>query len=422
MLRRMKLLRVNNIEFHSFSILMSGIQVSSQNVSRTGITPRQTEQLYDKMSIVKRQMIFELFNQLTADKLMNHMVSSKVAVPDQWLVQCLDTWRYVPFSWPNIHFQRLPEVSKQEDLFKDCMKVLEVLSLPICYSVCRYENLRKSGGQVLSIEAPIDCLSEFVRVHKMQGDNGNHFHELRIKWKDAGLSENLFRQMAMIIFKFRQHGAVPFLLLHSLVDNKALWICFRDYAVVLNDAWLKGILQIVESSDERIHPNTQLKTCQFVDWPILEHSDDIDIPKVMCQNLKCYKGNEQMVDEAIRSKFQNHKGPREKLCAAYVKRNMGNIWHDKYEPMLANERDEIIKEQGIEGDKEKEQKIQNSLLDKYEDLASVHEEEFALKWKEENCMVKMKRCSKCKRVYYCSADCQKVDWSKHKLVCPLLTQ
>jgi hypothetical protein len=28
-----------------------------------------------------------------------------------------------------------------------------------------------------------------------------------------------------------------------------------------------------------------------------------------------------------------------------------------------------------------------------------------------------KKCSRCKKVHYCSAHCQNVDWKKHKLVC-----
>ena len=31
--------------------------------------------------------------------------------------------------------------------------------------------------------------------------------------------------------------------------------------------------------------------------------------------------------------------------------------------------------------------------------------------------VKLKCCSKCKLAYYCSADCQRADWKKHKIVC-----
>ena len=27
------------------------------------------------------------------------------------------------------------------------------------------------------------------------------------------------------------------------------------------------------------------------------------------------------------------------------------------------------------------------------------------------------RCSKCKKVYYCSKECQKSDWKTHKLSC-----
>lgn len=400
---------------------MANIQVSNRNVSSTGITPRQTEQLYEKMSIVKRQMLFEQYNQLTENKMINHFVTTKFSVPSQWFIQTLDTWRYFPFTWSSLHFQRIPEISKEEDLFRNCMQVLEVLSLPICYATCRYENLRKSGGQVISVEAPISCLTEFVNVHKCNGENGNYFHELRVTWKNAGLSEALFRQMALMIFKFRQHGAVPFIILHSAIDKKSLWICFRDYQMIVNDSLLKSIIQIVESNDERVHPETPLKTCTFIDWPIIEHSNEVDIPRYLCQNLKCLKGNNQMVDDAIRSKFSNHVGPKDKLCAAFIKRRMGDIWHDKYEPLLVEERDKILKEEGKENDKSRLLEIQNQLLDKYEKLASVHEDELKNEWETDNYNVKMKRCSGCKKVYYCSASCQKTDWSTHKLICSLLS-
>ena len=394
-----------------------GISVSAQNVSRTGINSRQTEQLYEKMTIPKRQMVYELFQELSKDQLSQHITSSKPAVPPQWYIQCLDSWRYVAFEWPSIHFQCLPEQKNQEDLFTLCMSVLEHLSLPICYLTNRYEFLRKSGGQVISVHIPIFCLSEFVRVHKLQGDNGSHFHNLRALWKENNIAESLFRQMALMIFKFRQHGAVPFILIHSSLDKHSLWICFRDYSLIIGDLWLKGLLQIVESDNERVPPNTPLKTCQFVDWPILEHSGDVDPPQYLCQSKRCLKGNDQMVHDSIRSKFKDHKGPREKRCAAFVKKQMGNIWHEKYEPLFVEERAAVIKEKGVEGDKEKENEIQNMLLEKYEELASANEGEFEKQWRDENYAVKMRRCSGCKQVYYCSSECQKEDWKNHKIIC-----
>jgi len=31
----------------------------------------------------------------------------------------------------------------------------------------------------------------------------------------------------------------------------------------------------------------------------------------------------------------------------------------------------------------------------------------------------LKRCSRCHRVYYCSTECQRSDWSQHKVICLL---
>jgi len=35
-------------------------------------------------------------------------------------------------------------------------------------------------------------------------------------------------------------------------------------------------------------------------------------------------------------------------------------------------------------------------------------------------MVARSSCSGCGREHYCGSDCQKLDWKKHKLMCPIL--
>ena len=398
-----------------------GIRIAEQAASRTGITDRQTEQLYDKMSLARRQMVFELFQQV-AGGLAPHLVSSKPAVPSQWQLRTLDSGRFFPFQWCSIHFQCLPEQESKEKLHALCMSVLEVLALPICAHTCRYEFLRQSGGQVVSIAAPLHCLEEFVRVHKLEGDTGDHFHQLRALWKKEKVKEDLFRQMALTIFKFRQHGTVPVIVLHSSVDNKSLWICFRDFEAISNDQWLRGILQINESDNQRFHPDTPLRSTVLVSWPTKEHSAEVDRPQFLCQNPKCLKGDDRLVPESAAVPFLTHEGPREKRMAAFVKRMMGTIWHEKYEDLLATERDQILVAEGAEGDRERTQQVQRDLLDKYEEMASSHESELASQWRLDNCTTKMRRCSACKKVNYCSSDCQKADRTHHKITCGLLLQ
>jgi len=36
------------------------------------------------------------------------------------------------------------------------------------------------------------------------------------------------------------------------------------------------------------------------------------------------------------------------------------------------------------------------------------------------CGVKLNACSGCHMIHYCSAECQKLHWKAHKIVCPLI--
>merc|ERR1719282_546210 len=117
--------------------------------------------------------------------------------------------------------------------------------------VSRYENLREAGGQVISVAAPLACLEEFVRVHRREGDTGDHFLHLRVMWREAGVSEELFRQVALVLFRLRQHGTVPFVVLHSVPDKQCLWVGFRDADALWQDPWLQSVLRISEGGEER---------------------------------------------------------------------------------------------------------------------------------------------------------------------------
>ncbi len=70
-------------------------------------------------------------------------------------------------------------------------------------------------------------------------------------------------------------------------------------------------------------------------------------------------------DAVVMKNFEAHKGPRDKNLDQLVRRKMGQVWSQKYQPLLDKEIEEMAKEK--QGQDEAEIiKAQNEIIDKWD--------------------------------------------------------
>eukprot|EP01091_Cochliopodium_minus_P007108 TRINITY_DN1703_c0_g1_i2.p1 TRINITY_DN1703_c0_g1~~TRINITY_DN1703_c0_g1_i2.p1 ORF type:complete len:315 (-),score=87.11 TRINITY_DN1703_c0_g1_i2:59-1003(-) len=311
------------------------------------------------------------------------------------------------------------------------MKILDRFSIGLNLSLGRYECTGKAN--VISLTVPTPLLIKFIEVQKLQDDierndkkkseeksdkddkgdrdeddkgdkddkegvivNKETSLELKKKQSEIkkeiikceGMDDDQFRHFALSLFQIRAEEDPPLVLVHSQYDHGLVMLWFRDFT------------SLKESFHFKILPNVK-----HVYWPNYSHLASTNPPVYFCEKSDCNKwgGFVKENKDGILDTFVEHAGQLEKDMNTEVKRKMIEIWQKDYASLL----DKYVEEN--KGTPEEAVTFYENLLKERE--PKLKEEVY------NQTISKMSRCSRCKKVRYCSVGCQKSDWERHKHIC-----
>lgn len=318
-------------------------------------------------------------------------------------------------------FDAVPARDSETELFALAVHILQKVHAALCIISNRYE---KVGTEIhsVAVDVPYACLREYVTTRHIQThldanawralrreDNPeNDFEEqyqsaenrLRQLWKNNGAYE-LYRDFMVTMMDIRgQRGyqEPPFALVHSMKDDKNAIVFFRDFELF---SQFQGLLTDVE----------------FLEWSILDHSPELSTPKLFCENPLCSVSSGISEDEQIMKSFASHCDPESREIDALVKQRMVKLWKEKYEPMVIRKTAEECAHQRIDkADIITIRQIQARVASSFEKEARKEEEAVKKQIQQERTKP-LAKCSRCKLVSYCSSQCQKVDYGRHKMIC-----
>lgn len=399
--------------------------------------------------------------------------------PERWQIKTIDTGRFVKFRWRPIIYTIIPPLQTNEALYAAAMSVLETAAFPLCILASRYERVA-NFIQVVSVDAPYACLHRLIEGQRIQNqldkeitELNEHFaqlkfvlerekqkenefektgpqeentlsvninaemKELEVKekemlnlmretetatrqfWELNDVNVELFKRVSLSLLNIRDQGNTepPFILLHSIPDKKHMVVCFRDIDLHTPD-FSHRIMTLATPK--------QQSTYDFVWWPIFEHSHDLDKPLILCENPECEKSSGFSQNPVLLRTFEKHQGPRDKYLNSLFKKWMQELWETKYRPLIDSaleqlqnqhkEDDNSSKLEEVGPSQEARVQAQNAIIEKWEKEAN--KEEVAVRQKVlEQASVSLRRCTRCRSVAYCSPECQRTDWPRHKTVC-----
>ncbi|CAG8637332.1 13300_t:CDS:1 [Ambispora leptoticha] len=325
--------------------------------------------------------------------------SAQLGNPEFWNAHCqmrtVDSGRYQSFRLPKtITVETIPKAEESSNVVD---RVITNMGTLVTILSNRYEY--ETMFPIMAVDLPIRLMQFVIRRASLKYINTLPYHYPKVEEMSEGLllggidyelrqlkkqrkayakklvndDEENFKKLQFIYrdFRDRLHALrrlhdPPFVVCFSLVDDQPIIIWFRQRENPALMRYLPGFW----NGEGKKEVNKRLSTenddgVRNFFWPKFSHSKAmVRIPQHMCNNLKCQKSDGDLQDEDGKLLF---------------------TFFDYHRKQLD--------EDG------------NYIDDSAEDEAALAE------------LTDLKLCSRCKRASYCSVQCQKDDYRRHKVVC-----
>ena len=373
---------------------------------RCSITAKQMEEIFDKKPMEQRKEVAEWAARCAEECCSFFLVPSLEGAfgrPEKWKLQCVDTQRFRNFAWRDVSFLSVPPSVSKETLFESAMKILDTRAVGLNLVQGRYEMA--GCVHVLALRAPFEFLREFVQCQSAQDElersdrsgrecayNAQDLKERQLELKKSlrtlGIEDDQYRHFALSLFQIRAEEDPPLIFLHSSLDGQSMVLWFRDFQT-LHPTFHQGLLPGVS----------------HLYWPNYSHKPQANRPMYLCERQGCDSWGGFVTENTlgILDTFIEHEGEIEKDISVLVKKEMIKMWERDY-----SEKVNLFVSQGKGTNEE--------AVETYEKELKEREVELRQKFLAEK-IKRLSRCSKCKKVRYCSTQCQQSDWQRHKLVC-----
>ena len=349
----------------------------------------------------------------------------------------MDTGRYQSFPFIPIEFESIIEDVPQnnKELFSLAMKIIEPIAIPVGLFSSRFEflNTQDKKAIVYGLDIPSECIEEFINsqirqneVENMGSDHNSiallqkeEIAKVKSIWSSHKIPDNRYRSISLFFYQLREKIALPFITLYSIPSKTYIFLYFR-FGEFIDPLFHNSFLEMLSKANVIQKSEDNNYQFKFIYWKVTHNPPNIYSPAVYCQNSNCSNFSFALVDNKTKSSFIKHQDSREKEVLSQLKRQMQQLWADKYEPLVQQQFEiDIVSLPLIpdETPEDRTQRIQRAIFDEFESQAE--QEEFGIKKKlyDTHLNAKLKRCGKCKNSFYCSSDCQKNDWDRHKFIC-----
>lgn len=357
--------------------------------------------------------------------------------PDTWQLRTRDTFRWAPFRFRGVLVHHLPPLADKDALFRRALS--SALSGPRAIAVnvllAPYERF-VGDALCFIVDADFAALRALVSAQvamdaaELAGDSDAQVADIaaaaRAVWRGRGLPDALYRStcLALLAARSQSDDELPFVWLHPARSDsddvsassedgapsrppRALLLWFRD-AEELDPTLHEPLMRAVAAApDGRVDDEPLV-----VRWPLRAHAASTHRPEALCNAPGCSRGTGRPpLDAPAASSFDAHLGPVERARDLAVRKRLVARWNDVWEPRYEAEL-EALRVAGNYSDE-----ADAAALRAVQDEMDRDDEPRARAAVLAESTSALRLCTRCHVAAYCSSECQRKDWPKHKSIC-----